>query len=243
MVANEYADFEPKTTIPAAEFIADQEQRNITLRPRDCIAVENALKEYERFCYLTKIGEGKQLPPKLRKLEDAIRCLKTSIEAVREEEGHPWEYLIDKSDAKLSRLEQLLEQCEKLNREVPRRSAAQIKASLLNRLVNKLAEIYTAATGNRATISKGAPTKRDAFPGGRGGRFPQFLRAALHYLPDECRPAEKTVRGIGSRFERMKQEKKAGKMISPNWIGLPYPGLAQPNWKDHYFRRITGKRP
>ena len=243
MVAKEYADFEPKTTIPAAEFIAQQEQRNITLRPRDCIAVENALKEYERFCYLTGIGEGKQLPPKLRKLEDAIKCLKMSIEAVREEEGYIWEYLLDKSNAEIRRLGQLLEQCEKLNREVPTRTAAQIKASLLNRLVNNLAEIYTAATGKRATISKGAPTKRDPFLGGRGGRFPQFLREALKYLPDECKPAEKTIRGIGSRFERMKQEKKAGKVISPNWIGLPYPGLAQPNWKDHYFRRITSKRP
>jgi hypothetical protein len=58
---------------------------------RHCLAVENALKEYERLGYLTEIGEGKQLPPKLRKLEDAIRCLKTSIEAVHEEEGHIWE--------------------------------------------------------------------------------------------------------------------------------------------------------
>ena len=129
MVAKEYADFEPKTTIPAAEFIARQEQRNITLRPRDCIAVENALKEYERFCYLTGIGEGKQLPPKLRKLEDAIKCLKMSIEAVREEEGYIWEYLLDKSNAEIRRLGQLLEQCEKLNREVPRRTAA--KSGLL----------------------------------------------------------------------------------------------------------------
>jgi hypothetical protein len=243
MVAKEYADFEPKTTIPAAEFIAQQEQRNITLRPRDCIAVENALKEYERFCYLTRIGEGKQLPPKLRKLEDAIKCLQMSIEAVREEEGYIWEYLLDKSNAEIRRLGQLLEQCEKLNREVPRRTATQIRAALLNRLVNKLAEIYTAATGKRATISKGAPTKRDPFLGGRGGRFPQFLREALKYLPDECKPAEKTIRGIGSRFERMKEEKKAGKVISPNWIGLPYPGLAKPNWKESAFRRITSKRP
>jgi hypothetical protein len=243
MVAKEYANFEPRTKIPEDEFIAQLAERGIKLESRHCLAVENTLKEYERFCYLTKLGEGKQLPPKLRKLADAIRCLKISIEAVREEEGYIWEYLIDKSNAELRRLEQLLEQCEKLNREVPRRTAAQIRASLLNRLVNRLADIYTAATGKPATISKGAPTKKDPYPGGRGGRFPQFLREALKYLPDECRPAEKTIRGIGSRFERMKQEKKAGKVISPNWIGLPYPGLAKPNWRESAFRRITSKRP
>jgi hypothetical protein len=243
MVGKEYANFEPRTEIPEDEFITQLAERGIKLESRHCLAVENTLKEYERFCYLTGIGEGKQLPPKLRKLEDAIKCLKMSIEAVREEEGYIWEYLLDKSNAEIRRLGQLLEQCEKLNREVPRRTAAQIRASLLNRLVNKLAEIYTAATGKRATISKGAPTKRDPFLGGRGGRFPQFLREALKYLPDECKPAEKTIRGIGSRFERMKEEKKAGKVISPNWIGLPYPGLAKPNWKESAFRRITSKRP
>lgn len=243
MVAKEYMNFEPKTKIPVAEFTAQQREQRISLTHENCLSVENALREYERLCYLTKIGEGRQLPGKLRKLEDAVRCLKNNIEAIRDEEGYIWEYLLDQSEANLGGLEQLLVQCEALNSKIPKRDKKQIKAQLLNRLLNRLAEIYTTATGKPARISKGAPTKHDPYPGGRGGRFAQFLRAAVKYLPDECRPAEKTIRGIGSRFDRMKQEEKAGKTISPNWIGLPYPALARSNWKENQFRRVAGKRP
>ena len=70
MVAKEYANFEPRTKIPEDEFITQLTERGIKLESRHCLAVENTLKEYERFCYLTKLGEGKQLPPKLRKLEE-----------------------------------------------------------------------------------------------------------------------------------------------------------------------------
>jgi hypothetical protein len=59
-----------------------------------------------------------------------------------------------KSRAQVDGLEQLVEQCRKLNGEIVQRSNAQIKAFFLNRLLNKLANIYTAATGRRATISK-----------------------------------------------------------------------------------------
>jgi hypothetical protein len=243
MVVKEYANFEPKTKIPEADFFAEQEKGGIKFSKQHCLAVENALKEYERFCYLTKMGEGQALPAKLRKLEDTLRCMITSVDAVSEEEGNIWEDLLYKSDAKISSLERLLDECEKLNRKIPKLTKPQRRKRLLNRLVSNLANIYTAATGKRATISKGAPSKRDPFLGGRGGRFPLFLRTAVKYLPDECRPADKTITGIASRFERMKKEEKAGRAISPNWIGLPYPGLARPNWKESVFRRLTGKRP
>ena len=104
MVAREYADFEPKTKIPAEEFIARMRERRINLTEQDCRSVEHALKEYERFSFLTKIGEGKQLAPKLRKLEDAASCLKRSIEAVREEEGYIWEELVLKAGCRLMAL-------------------------------------------------------------------------------------------------------------------------------------------
>jgi hypothetical protein len=240
MVSNEYSDFEPKTKIPAEEFIARMRERRINLTEQDCRSVEHALKEYERFSFLIKIGEGHQLAPKLRKLEDAVTCLTRSIEAVREEEGYIWEDLVFKSGARIDGLGQLLEQCRKLNGEIPKRSKAQIKAFFLNRFLNKLANIYTAATGNRATISKSGGVR---YPGGRGGRFAQFARAALKYLPDDSRPAEKTISGIGSRFLRMADDRKAGKVIPPNWIGLPYSPLAKPNWKQNQLRRLTGKRP
>ena len=243
MVAREYADFEPKTNVPAEDFIARLKGRGINLTEQHCRSVEAALKRYERFCYLTKIGEGKQLVPKLRNLENAVRCLKMSIDAVREEEGYVWEELVDKSGAQIEGLGELLEQCEQLNRQIPKRTKAQIKAFFLNRLVTELEKIYVRATGKTATISKGTPTKRDPFTGGRGGRFAHFLRSALTYLPDEFRPTGKTISGLGSRFTRIEIDRKAGKVISPKWIGLPYSPLAKPDWKENQFRRLTGKRP
>jgi hypothetical protein len=243
MVAKKYADFEPRTKIEVDKFIAQQRERGVKLDPKHCRAVENALKEYERLHFLVEIGEGKQLPTKLLKLEGALRCLKASISAVREEEGYLWEHLLDKSDAQIGGLQDMLKATETLNKSIPRYTAPQKRARLLNRLTRKLADIYTEATGKPATTSKGVPSKRDPFLGGRGGRFPQFLRAALSCLPDERRPAEKTIRGIGSRFERINADDKAGKTISPNWIGLPYPALALPNWKRNFIRQRTGKRP
>lgn len=240
MVAKEYADFEPKTQIAPEGFIAQLKERGINLTEQHCRSVEAALKRYERFCYLTKIGEGKQLVPKLRNLEDAVRFLKKSIEAIQEEEGYVWEELVDKSGAQIAGLGELLEQCEQLNRQIPELTKAQI---ILNRLVTELEEIYVRATGKKATISKGTPTKRDPFTGGRGGRFAHFLRSALGYLPDEFRPTDKTLSGIGSRFTRIQTDRKAGKVNSPKWIGRPYPPLAQPNWKQNQLRRLTGKRP
>ena len=133
-----------------------------------------------------------------------------------------------------------MEQCRKLNGEIVERSSAEIKAFFLNKLLNRLANIYTAATGRRATISKSGGV---LYPGGRGGRFAQFARAALKYLPDKSRPADKTISGIGSRFLRMEDDRKAGKVIPPNWIGLPYSPLAKPNWKQNQLRQLTGKRP
>jgi hypothetical protein len=225
------------------EFIARQAERNVKLTHDHCLAVENALKEYERLCFLVGVGEGAQLPPKLRTLEGAAADLVGAIKDVQNEEGYIWEHLSSEAEFPLNNLERLLEECEKVNREVLRRSRAQTKAFLLNRLLSKLAEIYTAATGKRATISKASATKRDPFPGGKGGPFLSFARAALSYLPAEFRPAEKTLRGLGSRFERQTSKEEAGRVIPINWVGLPYPPLARPNWKASAFRRLTGKRP
>jgi hypothetical protein len=44
MVAKEYAGFEPKTKIPAEEFIARMRERRINLTEQDCRSVEHALK-------------------------------------------------------------------------------------------------------------------------------------------------------------------------------------------------------
>ena len=240
MVAKGYADFEPRTNVVADEFIAQLRQRGVELTPAHCRAVENALKEYERFCYLVEIGEGKQLPVKLRKLEQDLRTAEESLAAVRQEEGYIWEYLADKSGVDIDCLRNLLNSTAALNRSIPR---PQTRKRLLDRLMRRLADIYTEATGKRATVSKGVASRRDPYPGGRGGRFPAFVRAALSCLPKECRPGAKRISGIGSRFARIEADARAGKTISPNWIGLPYPALARPNWRTNVLRQRTGKRP
>jgi hypothetical protein len=129
-------------------------------------------------------------------------------------------------------LQKLLAAMENLS--IPRYTAPQKKALVLNRLTRKLAKIYTEATGRRATVS--------GFSGRKGGRFPQFVGAALNCLPDKWRPHKSRISGMGSRIARMNKE-DAGKTISLKWIGLPYPALARSNWKNDFFRKRSGKRP
>jgi hypothetical protein len=243
MVARRYASFEPITKIDVDQFIWQQREGGVDLGRRHCLAVENALREYERFHYLVEIGEGKQLPPKLLKMEKALRVANKSIAAVREEEGYIWEYLVDQSGVEGDFLQDLLTATEKLNKSTRKYDPKQINARLLSGLMRRLADIYTEATRRPARISKGVPSRRDPFQGGRGGPFLRFARAALAQLPSHCRPRDQTISGVGSRFERIMADAKAGRPISPHWIGLPYPALARPSWKKNTFRQRTGKKP
>jgi hypothetical protein len=154
MVAREYASFEPRAKIDVDDFIGQQREAGVGLGRRHALAVENALREYERFRYLGEIGEGKQLPAKLLKLEEVLREAKESIAAVGEEEGYIWEYLLDQSGVDGDCLQDLLTAVSRLNNSIIKYNPAQAKARILERLMRRLADIYTDATGRPARISK-----------------------------------------------------------------------------------------
>jgi hypothetical protein len=144
------ADFEPQTKIPAQDFITQQEQEGVKLTQKQCSAIENALREYESLSRLREAGVGRELKKSLRELEAAIAVLIKKRDVVENEPGHLWGYLLGKSDAEISGLEKLLKEIERLNRAVARPGR---KADFfLDSLLNRLGDIYTEATGRRATI-------------------------------------------------------------------------------------------
>lgn len=227
------ADYEPRTRLSEEDFAALQKRSEVKLTRAQCLSVEAALRQYEHLVFLKRRGEGKQLKKELVRLEAATVTFINSTSAVKNEPGHIWEYLLDKSNAEINRLELFLKECQKLQKEIAKRKGD----FFLDSLLRGLADVYTRATGRRATINKGAATERD--PGGKGGRFLRFARAAIKFLPENFQPKDKQLSGLGSRFDRMK---KSG--IRPYmWVGGPYPGLARPWYKNSDIHRLTKQGP
>lgn len=235
MALRKIEDYEPQTKFSEADCVKLREQGGVELTQTQCLSIETALRQYEHLVFLKRRGEGKQLKKELVRLQAATTTFIKSISAVQNEPGHIWEYLLDKSNAEISCLESLLKECQQLQKETAKRK----NDFFLDSLLGGLADVYTKATGRPATISKGAPTERDPSPGGKGGRFLRFARAAIKFLPENFQPKDKQLSGLGSRFDRMK---KSG--IRPYmWVGGPYPGLARPWYKNSDIHRLTKRGP
>jgi len=178
MAARRYADYEPQTNISDEDCVALQQRGAIKLTRKQCSSIETVLREYEHLSSLRRRGEGKTLKKALRELEAGASTPFKGVEAVQNEPGHIWEYLLDRSNAEFSCLGAFLEECKKLNQSVTRRGHP--KDHFLDSLLWRLADIFEEATGRKATVSTGAS---ETGASERGGRFLKFASAAVEFLP------------------------------------------------------------
>jgi hypothetical protein len=214
MAPLKFADFKPQTKVSDSDYARLESEGGLRLTPGRRADIENALIRYELLRDLKEAGEGVALKEALITLEAGTEKFIESIQAVTNEPGHIWEYLLAESGAHVSNLPRLLNKCRELNRRVARRGP---KADFfLGSLLSQLADIFEEATGKRATISHA---------NGRGGRFLGFAFAATECLPKKFQPQSKDA--LGGRWDRERKARKKEKFRSLMWIGGPYPALAK----------------
>jgi len=209
------ADFKSQIRISEADFALLEAEGKVKLPREQRAAVENALKEYEFLRVLKEAGEGAALKKALLKLQAKTEQLIASIQAVRDEPGHIWEYLLAESDAKVSGLPSLLTKCKELNQRVARPGAK--KDFILNSLLSRLADIFMQAHGRGTGISHAD---------GRGGRFLNFAFAASKCLPRNFQPHSKAALGV--RWDRARKVQREEKGQVHMWVGGPHPASAKP---------------
>jgi hypothetical protein len=204
------ADFQSQTRISESVFARLESEGRIRLSLGQRAAIGQALKEYEFLRVLQKAGEGATLKKMLLKLQASTEKFIESIQAVSNEPGHIWEYLLGESSAEVSRLRFLLAKCKELNRRIARPGPK--KNFFLDSLLSRLAAIYLQA-GGRGTTSKDGPFLRFAFE-------------ASKCLPQRFRPHSKGALGVRWGRVRNTQKKSQGRVHM--WVGGPYPALAKP---------------
>jgi hypothetical protein len=215
MAIPKFADFKPQTRITDRDFGLLESEGGIRLSPEQRLTIANALREYEFLRVLKEEGEGEILKKALRILEARTGKFIEGIQAVKNEPGHIWEYLLAESDAKVSGLQALLTKCKELNKKVARRGRK--KDFFLDSLLLKLADVFLRAGGKKTGISKGAPE--------RGGLFLRFAFAATNCLPKKF---NLTKEGLGNRWERIRKAQRTQKVHVHMWVGGPHPASAKP---------------
>jgi hypothetical protein len=147
MATPKFAEFKPQTRMSAVDYARLESAGRLRLNDQQRAHIENALIRYEFLRVLKEAGEGAALRKALLALEARTEKLIESIQAVTNEPGHIWEYLLAESGAHVSNLPHLLDKCRELNRRVARRGP---KADFfLGSLLSQLADIFEEATGKK----------------------------------------------------------------------------------------------
>jgi hypothetical protein len=216
MAKVKFADFKSQTRISDEDFDLFESVGKVRLSTEQRIAIGNALREYEFLRVLKETGEGAALKHALQTLQARTERFIESIQAVRNEPRHIWEYLLAESGAEISGLHLLLAKCKELNKQVARKGRK--RDFFFESLLSKLADIFQQAKGRGTSVSKSA--------GGKGSRFLSFAYAATNCLPETFRSHSKGA--LSTRLDRLRKAEKKEKGRVHMWVGGAHPSSAKP---------------